>query len=222
MYGVAQRRHSSPFFVSDMPKCTDSLPEKDFIDPNNLAQLADDTTLLAEGVIMLGKKMCCLLDYSKAINQVPNIPKTVYCHFSSNPSLEPLRIDENTELASVDPVKGHRCLGVKFLPTDNVDKIIMFNIDERIHNWPRFYEWLDVNEETPIEIKLLVLDNCFFLSILYAVEVFGNIGCIEKKLRLSEQKALRCILKVKKSTSTDLWYNELKRPDIISTIQDSQ
>ena len=225
-YGVAQGRNSSPdfysFFVSDMPKCTDSLPEKDFIDPNNLAQLADDTTLLAEGVIMLGKKMCCLLDYSKAINQVPNIPKTVYCHFSSNPSLEPLRIDENTELASVDPVKGHRCLGVKFLPTDNVDKIIMFNIDERIHNWPRFYEWLDVNEETPIEIKLLVLDNCFFLSILYAVEVFGNIGCIEKKLRLSEQKALRCILKVKKSTSTDLLYNELKRPDIIATIQDSQ
>ena len=33
-YGVAQGRHSSPnlysFFVSDMPKCTDGLPNIDF------------------------------------------------------------------------------------------------------------------------------------------------------------------------------------------------
>ena len=40
----------------------------------------------------------------------------------------------------------------------------------------------------PIEIKTLVLDNCLFNSILYAAEVFGNIDCIEKKLRLAEQK----------------------------------
>ena len=225
-YGVAQGRNSSPnfysFFVSDMPSCTDSLPEKDFIDPHNLAQLADDTTMLAEGVLMLGNKMYCLRDYSNDICQVPNIPKTVYCHFSENPSLEPLRIDANTELSSVDPEKGHRCLGVKFLPTIDVDRIITFNIDDRFHNWVKFYEWLEVNEETPIEIKTLVLDNCLFHSILYAAEVFGNINCIEKKLRLAEQKALRSILRVKKATSIDLLYNELKRPDIISSILESQ
>ena len=225
-YGVAQGRNSSPdfysFFVSDMPSCTDSLQEKDFIDPHNLAQLADDTTMLAEGVVMLGNKMICLRDYSNDICQVPNMPKTVYCHFSENPSLEPLRIDANTELSSVDPEKGHRCLGVKFLPTIDVDRIITFNIDDRFHNWVRFYEWLEVNEETPVEIKVLVLDNCLFNSILYAAEVFGNVKCIEKKLRLAEQKALRSILNVKKATSIDLLYNELKRPDIISSILESQ
>ena len=69
---------------------------------------------------------------------------------------------------------------------------------------------------------MLVLDGCFFCSILYAVEVFGDISCVADKLRLYEQKALRAILKVKKGTSTDLIYNELKRPDVISRILDNQ
>ena len=86
----------------------------------------------------------------------------------------------------------------------------------------KFYSWLEVNEETPIETKLLVLDNCIFSSILYAVETWGDIICIEKKLRKIEQKALKAVLKVKKGTSTDLIYNELKRPDIISKIKDMQ
>ena len=150
-----------------MPSCTNSLPQKDCLDPHNLAQLADDTTVLAEGVAMLGGKMYCLRDYSNGICQVPNIPKTVYCHFSDNPSLEPLRIDENTLLSSVDPEKGHRCLCVKFLPTIDFDKIITFNINDRSHNWARFYEWLEVYEETPIEIKTLIQDSYLFNSILY-------------------------------------------------------
>ena len=225
-YGVAQGRNSSPniysFSVSDMASCTNSLELRDFIDPHNLAQLADDTAMLAEGVMMIGPKMKCLLDYSKEIYQVPNIPKTVFCHFSNKPFTGKLIIDEDTQLSSVDPVKGHRYLGVKFLPTKDIDKIIVFNINERSHNWCKFYAWLEVNEETPIEIKILVLDTCLFCAILYAVEVFGDITCVEKKLRLDEQKALRCILKVKKGTSTDLLYNELKRPDVIARIKDSQ
>ena len=111
---------------------------------------------------------------------------------------------------------------MKFLPTNDVDIIITFNIDDRFSQWCKFYSWLEVNEETPIEIKLLVLDACLFTSILYAVEVFGDISCVEKKLRLAEQKALRSILQVKKGTSTDLLYNEIKRPDVIARIKDSQ
>ena len=226
-YGVAQGRNSSPdlysFSVSDMPKCTESLDEKDFIDPHNLAQLADDTAMLSGGGLsLLGKKMMCLLDYSRDINQVPNIPKTVFCHFSAKPFTDTLFIDEDTVLSSVDLNKGHRYIGVKFLPTNNVNKIIKFNIDGRLHNWVKFYGWLQENEETPIEVKLLVLDACFFSTILYAVEVFGDITCVEKDLRLYEQKALRAILKVKQGTTIDLMYNELKRPDIISKIKDNQ
>ena len=225
-YGVAQGRNSSPnlysFAVSDMASCTDSLEKKDFIDPHNLAQLADDAAVLADGTLMLGPKMKCVLDYSQEICQVPNIPKTVFCHFSSRPYTDKLAIDENTELESVSTTKGHRYLGVKFLPTIDVNKIIKFNIDERFSQWCKFYSWLEVNEETPVEIKLTVLDACLFLSVLYAVEVFGDISCVEKKLRLAEQKALRSILQVKNGTSIELMYNEIKRPDVIARVKDSQ
>ena len=225
-YGVAQGRNSSPniysFSVSDMASSTNSLEEKDFVDPHNLAQLADDTAVLADGTVMVGNKMKCLLDYSDEIYQIPNIPKTVYCHFAERPFTGKLRIDENTELSSVDLIRGHRYLGVKFLPTNNVEQIIIFNIDDKSQNWCKFYAWLEVNEETPIEIKLLVLDACLLSVILYAVEVLGDMSCVEKKLRLAEQKALRAILQVKKGTTIELLYNEIKRPDVMSVIKDSQ
>ena len=40
-YGVTQGRNSSPdsysFYVSDMPNCTDELPNIDYMDPHNIA-----------------------------------------------------------------------------------------------------------------------------------------------------------------------------------------
>ena len=45
---------------------------------------------------------------------------------------------------------------------------------------------------------------------------------IEDKLRKIELKALKAILKVKKGTTNDLVYHELRRPDIISKIKDRQ
>ena len=104
----------------------------------------------------------------------------------------------------------------------SIHKIIDINLNERINNVCKFYAWLEVNVETPIEIKLLVLDNCIFSSILYAVETWDDIGYTEKKLKLIEQKALKAVLKVKKGTSTDLLYNEIKRPDIMARIKDLQ
>ena len=115
--GVAQGRNSSPnlysFYVSDMPKCTDSIVTNDFMDPNIIAQLADDTALLAEQFASFIEKTKCLLDYSRANYQVPNIPKTVFCHFAANPTLSPMVIDENISISSVDPKKSHRYLGMK-------------------------------------------------------------------------------------------------------------
>ena len=110
-YGVAQGRNSSldlySFSLSDMGKCTENLDEKDFLDPHNLAQLADDAAMLSGGGLqLLARKMKCLLDYSRDIHQVSNIPKTVFCHFAPDPFIGSLQIDNNTELSSVDPEKG--------------------------------------------------------------------------------------------------------------------
>ena len=81
-YGMAQGRHSSPnfysFYVSDMSRCTDILENNNFMDPYNLAQLADDSIVLAESVNSFKEKMNCLLCCSKEIFQIPNISKTVF------------------------------------------------------------------------------------------------------------------------------------------------
>ena len=118
--------------------------------------------------------------------------------------------------------KGHRYLGMKFIPTNEFTEIMKFNLNDRIGRVCKFYAWLEDNDTTPIEVKLLVLDNCLFNSILYDVETWGSIKCIEQELRTIEQEALKAVLKVKKGTNNDLIYNELKRPDIISNIMDRQ
>ena len=76
--------------------------------------------------------------------------------------LEPIEFDDNTFISSVDINKGHKYLGMKFIPTDNFHKIITFNWKDRIGRICKFYAWLEHNENTPIEIKLLVLENCLF------------------------------------------------------------
>ena len=100
----------------------------------------------------------------------------------------------------MEPKKGHRYLGMKYIPTIIFTDIIKFNLRDRKGIVCKFYAWLDDNDDTPIEIKLLVLDCCIFLSMLYAVETWGDISCIEKELRMIEQKALRAILQVQAST----------------------
>ena len=225
-YGVAQGRHTSPnlysFFVSDMSPCINELIGEDFMDPFNIAQLANDTIILAEKQESLREKIHCLLKYSQNIYQIPNLGKTFFCHFSNIPTLNPIQINLDTSISSVDIEKGHKYLSMKFLPTNDIHKIIDINLNERISNVCKFYAWLEVNVGTPIEIKLLVLDNCIFSSILHAVETWGDIGYTEKKLKLIEQKALKAVLKVKKGTSTDLLYNEIKRPDTMARIKDLQ
>ena len=87
----------------------------------------------------------------------------------------------------------------------------------------KFYAWLSVNENTPIDVKLLVLDSCVYNALLYGFECMGDISCIEgKKLRKIETKALKAILGVKKGTSNDLIYHELRRSSIIARIKDRQ
>ena len=78
-------------------------------------------------------------------------------------------------------------------------------------NVARYYAWLEVNDDTPVDVKLLVLDQCMFTALLYSVEAWGDISFIEDRLLKTEVEVLRRILKVKTGTSTDLIYFELSR-----------
>ena len=55
------------------------------MDPLTLAQLADDIALYAEKIENLIKKFIRIFRYSEEKRQVPNILKTLYCHFATNP-----------------------------------------------------------------------------------------------------------------------------------------
>ena len=57
--------------------------------------------------------------------------------------------------------------------------------------------WLDYNMDTPIKVKLLVLYNCVFSSILYGAETWYDISTVSEDLLLLERQALRRCLGVK-------------------------
>ena len=225
-YGVTQGRRSSGslfgFYVSDMPEALNSREYDDFMDPLSLAQLADDSAIYAEMIDNLIQKFQLIFEYSKKKNQVANIKKTVYGNFSSNPRLTPLVIDDDVILQSIDPVKGYKYIGLVVFPTNCIEEIIERNVNMRLGNFAKFHAWLSVNELTPIEVKLLVLDSCVLGAVLYSVECWGNISCVEEKLRNAELKALRAILGVKRGTTTDLIYHELQRCSIVAKIHDRQ
>ena len=106
-----------------------------------------------------------------------------------------------------------------FLPTNDFSMIIRKNINSRMGNLSRYYGWLNVNETTPIKIKLRILDNCMYSSLTYGMETWGDFSCVHEELRQMERTLLKSILKVKTGTSNDLIYHELKRGDMVSRIK---
>ena len=131
-------------------------------------------------------------------------------------------LDRNNMLCSIDTDKGHNYLGMLFYPTNDLDKIILNNLSKRKVNVAKYYVWLEFNENTPVDIKLLVLDQCMFTALLYGAKAQGNISIIEKEVCNIELNALKSILKVKQFTSTDLIYFELDRADNVSKVKDLQ
>ena len=86
-----------------------------------------------------------------------------------------------TSIESIDKDKGHVYLGISFLPTDNFGNHIGKHI-------VKYYAWLEINENTPIETKLLVLDNCAMSALVYGCEAWGDLSCVETKLVSAEKK----------------------------------
>ena len=224
-FGVTQGRRSSGSLFSympNMPKAVGDTPYDDFMDPLSLAQLADDTALYAERIANLCTKFKKIFNYSHDKNQHANISKTMYSNFAANPTFEPIVCSENVTIYSIDPAAGYRYLGTFFYPTNDIKDIIQRNTNKRMINISKFYAWLSVNEWTPIDVKILVLDSCVFNALLHGAEGWGDISFLEQKLQDIETKALKSIMCVKKGTTIDLVYHELRRPSITATIKDRQ
>ena len=195
---------------------------KDYFDPLNLFQVADDSTPLADSKDSLTRKAKSVFEYSGKKYVVINIPKTKFMHFSNQPDLSPLHISEETLVEAVNPEKGYCWLGFWLSYQDNVPNLIKYNLNKKTFQICNFYGWLEANQETPIILKLRVLYCCMFAAILYSCEAWGNIDGIAEQILLMERKALKRCLGVKNSVPNDIIYYEINIPDIVAKIMRQQ
>ena len=69
-----------------------------------------------------------------------------------------------------------------------------------------FTDWLHINEMTPINIKIQVLDSCMFAAYLYGCECWFTIDEVAEKILVVERKLLKQILQVKPNTPNEMIY----------------
>ena len=122
-------------------------------------------------------------------------------------------IDEHT---TIEPAGNGKYiyLGMLFVPTDDVTELIKANLEYRSFNIKKYFDWLVVNENTPIKIKLQVLDACMFTAYLYGSETWWKVDEVAEDILIQERKMIKRILGVKQGTSNDLVYIELGRSDL--------
>ena len=226
VYGVTQGRRSSTsffsFLICDMGKAINAINYNDFMEPHNMAQMADDTIVAAEQPNSLGGKFKSVQSFSDDKGQSINIDKTLYIHMSTTPNTQTITCGDGVKIASLELGKSSPYLGNHLYHTNILHDIILYNINKRMFNVAKYKAWLDVNESTPFSIKLLVLDNCVLNAILHGCKAWGDISALAPKLESIELDLLKSALGVKKGTPTDTIYQELNRGSIVNKIMDRQ
>ena len=150
-----------------------------------------------------------------------NLDKTFYLQLCDNPTRQPVFLRKNKVILSAINDE-HLYLGMWFITSNNIIQHIRCNLSHRTFNIIKFYNWLEINEMTPINIKIQVLDTCMFAAYLYGCECWWCIDKLEEDIRATERKLLKAILKVKTNTPNDIIYAELDRCDVISKIKHRQ
>ena len=210
-------------FVSDMPDGLADSNKPDFMDPFYLLQLADDTTITAEIIHSFIQNMSNVAKYSLEKFLRIHLTKSKYFHLTNDPLAkltDDILLGNGITLKPI--VEDYMWLGFWLSDTNDISEIIQHHISKKMVHISSFYSWLAINEDTPIQIKLLVLYVCLFATILYSCEVWVNLAEVSEKLLLIEKKALKSCLGVKSSTPDDIVYLELNKADIVTVIRDRQ
>ena len=219
-HGVTQGRKSSTslfsFTMRNIPKSV-QLPDS-FLKGNHVYQLADDSSLATNSFDDLKTGFGQLITGSDEKFMKTNIDKTFYLHLFDNPTREDLVLS-NGYTIKFAVNDEHLYLGMWFIASVDVLKQIICNLSKRAYNTKLFTDWLDINQLTPINIKIEVLYMCMFAAYLYGAECWWKIDAVREKILLIERKLLKRILQVKPSTTNEIVYTELGRCDIITKIK---
>ena len=157
-HGVTQGRKSSTtlfsFAISCIPKAifinTDLLSQN-----NHVLQLADDASIISNSCNDLAVAFKQLIEVSESKYMMINVEKTFYIHASKNPIHTTLRISEK-QLIPPALNNQHLYLRMWILASDNIADHIKYNLNHRKYNIKKYYDWLNINQDTPIKIKLQV------------------------------------------------------------------
>ena len=157
-------------FVSDMPDGLTNNNNSDFMDPFYLLQLADDTTITAEIIQSFVQNMSDIAKYSLEKFLRIHLTKSKYFHLTNdihNKLTEDILLGNGITLKPI--IDDYMWLGFWLCDTNDISEIIKHHISKKMIHTSSFYSWLAINEDTPINVKLVVLYNCLFATILYSV-----------------------------------------------------
>ena len=104
-----------------------------------------------------------------------NMPKTFYLNLQKNPCHEPIILHNNECILPAENDE-HYYLGLKFIASNDLKCHIKKNLDAKENTIIKYFDWLNINTDTPITIKLQVLYSCVIPSYLYAVETWWMIS----------------------------------------------
>ena len=166
--------------------------------------MADDASFITNPLKDVSVEFKQLIQTSCEKCMVTNIEKTFYLHLSTNHVRLPIYSPDN-QTVHHNENDEHLYLGM-WLTTSN--NHIKYNLTHWAFNIVKFYAWLDINEDTPIQIKTQVLDSCSFVAYLYGCECWWKIDSVASSILADERRILKRILQVKPNTPNDIIYVE--------------
>ena len=192
-----------------------------------LLQLADDAAIavlysvMSIGVSSLSVNFKNIFTYSKKKFLYVNYDKTCYMNISKDTRSDPLPV---CGFPDVMPAKDNQSVYLGMLIIQSMDIVdhITANLKRRQFNVKKIHDWLDVNIDTPIAVKLNTMYGGMFAAIIYGCEAWFYIDEVAESLLKIERSLLKRILGVRSSTPNDLIYLELGIPDIIGKIRKRQ
>ena len=132
-------------------------------------QLADDSSIGTKSFGDLVTGFDQLMESSNSKYMVTNFDKTFYLQLCDNPAREPIRLRNGN---MIFPAKNDEHLSWKmFMSSNNIALHIKRNLARRAFNITKFFSSLEINEMTPIKIKVQVLDTCMLGAYLYGCEL---------------------------------------------------